>query len=792
MLQLRTGSAGTTIYAPRTISLPTRLGEQVRVGRVSSDIQINAPTVSRSHLLLEYMAPTVPNGAGGSSIQTTNTSTAGVYAVDQGGTNGTGLNGVRMHPQTPMRLEHGHVLVVAVPLRSTGAKRRRQSASLDQTKPAEPQQPVMVPPGACFDIPKVSTPFCFVYDVLIDTPVLSTRSVPLISVAAKRPRSESIGEPSNPAPAATNPQKPSILEDSDSDKDSQPLIPTTAKNALQVRNKREETTQFADSETQADDTQIQTFSRNDQSMIPSTRSNLQDLHHPIQQRANHTAPIEVPGKVVRPSILVDSDSEDGSGAVLHENSVQIAETLDSNHVAPTLPATNPSNAVGATHEVVNVSSPTNSDLSRGNQEPNTVRADAAVVGSSSGASSRPAWIHSILKSMAIGHDVMEDVEEEIVELNVPNAHDEAPQPQELNRVEVSSNPTTTAADAPLSTAVSLCLQTTEIPSTNPTTTHPEPTNQEQIPSPKKLPPVDISQQLKAASHAGASMFSAKILDQLSCSICMECMVGPHVLPCHHAFCGMCIHDWIIQSKHHTCPQCRAPVQPTDMKPNPLVSGILETLETFFSDEEKQSRRDRESAWESIKERERQQKQQQQQQQQRLQNGVSRGRGNYGRGAPVFNNRPVNALGTLQQFFQPARNPFVVQPHAGPGSAGNPIVIGDNAVVIDDNDEDDDDDQDEGDDDDDSDDEDETTHYSYYIEPARSGRSMCRTCQQFIAFRDLRIAVEGQDQEYYHPTTVYHHVMCYAPYLPARVKRDPRGLIGSYHLLTAPMRAAVGE
>ncbi|KAJ3250232.1 hypothetical protein HDU77_006873 [Chytriomyces hyalinus] len=759
MLQLRTGAASTTIHAPRTIPLPTRMGEQVRVGRVSSDIQINAPTVSRSHLVLEYMAPTVPNGHGGSSVQATNMSSAGVYAVDQGGTNGTGLNGVRMHPQRPMRLEHGHVLVVAVPLRSGGVKRRRQSAatgSLDQTKPAdEPQQPVMVPPGACFDIPKVSTPFCFVYDVLIDTPVLSTRSVPLVSVPAKRPRIESMSptasDPSNLA-AVANPQKPSILEDSDSDKDSQPLITTTAKtaNSHEVRNVP---TQFADNETQADDTQIQPFSRNDQSMIPSTRNNLQDLPHPVQ-RANYTAHIDIPGKLVRPSILVDSDSEDeaaGGGGAVHENSAQIAETLDSNLVAPILPVANASDLVATIHEAVNVSSPTNSDRSRGNQEPGTARVESAAVGASNGAPSRPAWIHSILNSMAIGPDIMEE-EEEIDAENGSNAHDEATQPQELSRVELPQKSSITAASpaaAPLSAAVSLCSQTTEIPSTNPTSAKPEPANQEQIPSPKKAhPPADISQQLKAASHAGASMFSAKILDQLSCAICMECMT--YIFPSNGK---QCIHDWIIQSKHHTCPQCRAPVQPTDMKPNPLVAGILETLETFFSDEEKQGRRDRESAWELLKERERQQKQQQQQlQQQRLQNGVGRGRGgargnNAGRAPPVFNNRPLNAAGPVQQFF--ARTD-------------------DNAIVIDDNDED----EDEEDDEDDEDDEEHSTNYSYSIEPARSGRSMCRTCHQLIAFRDLRIAVEGQDEEYYHPTTVYHHVMCYAPSLPRRNRPNP--------------------
>jgi len=51
------------------------------------------------------------------------------------------------------------------------------------------------------------------------------------------------------------------------------------------------------------------------------------------------------------------------------------------------------------------------------------------------------------------------------------------------------------------------------------------------------------------SHAAERMAA-----DLCCSICYETMVAPHVLPCSHSFCGVCITAWAHKSA--LCPCCR--------------------------------------------------------------------------------------------------------------------------------------------------------------------------------------------------------------------------------------------
>ncbi|EPB83528.1 hypothetical protein HMPREF1544_09749 [Mucor circinelloides 1006PhL] len=50
---------------------------------------------------------------------------------------------------------------------------------------------------------------------------------------------------------------------------------------------------------------------------------------------------------------------------------------------------------------------------------------------------------------------------------------------------------------------------------------------------------------------------AKITKELTCSICTYILDDPNALHCGHSFCGICIHEWLENSK--TCPMCRVKI-----------------------------------------------------------------------------------------------------------------------------------------------------------------------------------------------------------------------------------------
>ena len=43
-----------------------------------------------------------------------------------------------------------------------------------------------------------------------------------------------------------------------------------------------------------------------------------------------------------------------------------------------------------------------------------------------------------------------------------------------------------------------------------------------------------------------------------CAICQGMVVAPHLLPCSHRFCGVCILEWL--KRKGSCPTCRATTQ----------------------------------------------------------------------------------------------------------------------------------------------------------------------------------------------------------------------------------------
>jgi hypothetical protein len=65
------------------------------------------------------------------------------------------------------------------------------------------------------------------------------------------------------------------------------------------------------------------------------------------------------------------------------------------------------------------------------------------------------------------------------------------------------------------------------------------------------------QRLPSSSNKDVRKIS---ISNLECGICKMLLVGPHVLPCGHHYCGMCLAQWLQAHSPPTCPCCRATVQ----------------------------------------------------------------------------------------------------------------------------------------------------------------------------------------------------------------------------------------
>ncbi|KAJ3082745.1 E3 ubiquitin-protein ligase trim38 [Rhizoclosmatium hyalinum] len=286
--------------------------------------------------------------------------------------------------------------------------------------------------------------------------------------------------------------------------------------------------------------------------------------------------------------------------------------------------------------------------------------------------------------------------------------------------------------------------------------------------PKPTTPAPPALDEKKLLFQGAQQFSSKLLDQLTCSICFECMTNPHLLPCSHAYCGLCIDDWVATGKQ-SCPQCRAPIGKDGVVQNTLIAGIIESVVAFFGEEELKARKEREAEWERRKKAKEDAK--------KTLNAATGRRGGNFRGGPMdrFVTRPGLQFGGMYQAMQP--------PYQQQRGRSEVIVLDDDEVVVLD-----DDDDDEDDDDDDVLDEEQESTYS--LEYARSGRSTCRTCHRLISHGAVRFAeVPPMNDEYYHQTTLYHHATCLGPLLPQRIKSNLSNIPG-FSSLTDSEKASV--
>lgn len=73
-----------------------------------------------------------------------------------------------------------------------------------------------------------------------------------------------------------------------------------------------------------------------------------------------------------------------------------------------------------------------------------------------------------------------------------------------------------------------------------------------------------------------------IVEEMACPICMTFLREPVSIDCGHSFCQGCISGlWEVpgefQNWGYTCPLCRAPVQPRNLRPNWQLANVVEKV-----------------------------------------------------------------------------------------------------------------------------------------------------------------------------------------------------------------------
>ncbi|XP_072497738.1 tripartite motif-containing protein 10-like [Notamacropus eugenii] len=73
-----------------------------------------------------------------------------------------------------------------------------------------------------------------------------------------------------------------------------------------------------------------------------------------------------------------------------------------------------------------------------------------------------------------------------------------------------------------------------------------------------------------------------LLEELTCSICLDYLKDPVSIPCHHSFCKVCITELCDCHKAHvqdsvSCPICQKPFQKENISPNWVLSQLVPKL-----------------------------------------------------------------------------------------------------------------------------------------------------------------------------------------------------------------------
>ncbi|CAO2636279.1 E3 ubiquitin-protein ligase TRIM31 [Lemmus lemmus] len=87
--------------------------------------------------------------------------------------------------------------------------------------------------------------------------------------------------------------------------------------------------------------------------------------------------------------------------------------------------------------------------------------------------------------------------------------------------------------------------------------------------------------------------ASKLLEDMTCPICMEILQDPVTIDCGHNFCLQCINQVGKTTENLQCPLCKLPVNKNTFRPNKLLASIAENIQTMdpaeFQPEEEEPR-----------------------------------------------------------------------------------------------------------------------------------------------------------------------------------------------------------
>ena len=87
--------------------------------------------------------------------------------------------------------------------------------------------------------------------------------------------------------------------------------------------------------------------------------------------------------------------------------------------------------------------------------------------------------------------------------------------------------------------------------------------------------------------------ASKLLEDMTCPICMEILQNPVTIDCGHNFCLQCINQVGKTKEILHCPLCQLPVNKNAFRPNKLLASLAENIQAMnpaeFQPEEEEPR-----------------------------------------------------------------------------------------------------------------------------------------------------------------------------------------------------------
>ncbi|KAK7104096.1 TNF receptor-associated factor 5-like [Littorina saxatilis] len=77
---------------------------------------------------------------------------------------------------------------------------------------------------------------------------------------------------------------------------------------------------------------------------------------------------------------------------------------------------------------------------------------------------------------------------------------------------------------------------------------------------------------------GTQRFVSDVDPNLVCGVCGGVLEDAVVTPCGHSFCSLCLRTWLARPAALTCPECRAHVPETSVKPVHCLRNLIRGLE----------------------------------------------------------------------------------------------------------------------------------------------------------------------------------------------------------------------